>query len=98
MSLRSLGPQPTEACPGRSALCWLSVPRAGLRSGGARFVRRRAGAFATKFVTTPPQTAGLRPFGKDMVRDVEVTYRWEVGPACRITRSRSRFSPRPPPP
>jgi len=54
-------------------LCWLSMPRADLRSSGARFVRRRAGTFVTKFVTTPPQTRGLRPFRKDMVRDMKVT-------------------------
>ena len=39
----------------------------------ARFVQRRAGTFVTKFVTTPPQTGGLRPFRKDMVRDMKVT-------------------------
>src|SRR5438270_9586083 len=35
----SLGPQPTKMCPVSAAWCWLSVPRADVRSGAWGSVR-----------------------------------------------------------
>ena len=51
MSLRSLGPQATYMRPAGVGECHLGVPRADVRPHGAGFVRIRAGAFVTNFVT-----------------------------------------------